>query len=58
MELEVADDGEKAAGGKKKEEDLRPWIQNMKSWMRQRASEADRLLTRSKADEDAYMASE
>lgn len=24
---------------KKREEDLRPWIENMKSWMRQRAGE-------------------
>jgi hypothetical protein len=24
---------------KKREEDLRPWIENMKSWMRQKAGE-------------------
>ncbi|WRT67282.1 uncharacterized protein IL334_004249 [Kwoniella shivajii] len=32
-------------GGKdRKDEDLRPWIENMKSWMRQRAVESERLL--------------
>jgi hypothetical protein len=38
----------------KKEEDLRPWIENMKSWMRQRASDGDRVLAQSNdADETA-----
>jgi Leucine-rich repeat (LRR) protein len=40
----------------KKEEDLRPWIENMKSWMRQRAVETDRLLAQSQTDEDEYLA--
>ena len=53
-------DGKKADGSagtkSKKDEDLRPWIENMKSWMRQRAAESGRVLNRS--EEDAYLASE
>ena len=40
-----------------KDEDLRPWIENMKSWMRQRAADGDRLLSQNREDE-AYLASE
>lgn len=44
----------------KKDEDLRPWIENMKSWMRQRSAETDRLLERTNAnvEQDGYLASE
>ncbi|KAK6903093.1 hypothetical protein I203_108355 [Kwoniella mangroviensis CBS 8507] len=28
----------------RKDQDLRPWIENMKSWMRQRAADSERLL--------------
>ncbi|ORY28256.1 RAM signaling pathway protein-domain-containing protein [Naematelia encephala] len=42
----------------KKDEDLRPWIENMKKWMKQRAVETDRLLARSKSDENGYLASD
>ncbi|WWC89870.1 uncharacterized protein L201_004798 [Kwoniella dendrophila CBS 6074] len=33
-----------SSGKDKKDEDLRPWIENMKSWMRQRAADSTRLL--------------
>jgi len=44
-------------GKSRKEEDLRPWIENMKSWMRQRALEGERLLVQNK-DDDVYLTSE
>ena len=44
-------------GVQKRDEDMRPWIENMKSWMRQRAADGDRVLSRNKED-DAYLASE
>ncbi|WWC69331.1 uncharacterized protein I206_103269 [Kwoniella pini CBS 10737] len=37
-------DGSSAGGRTRKDEDLRPWIENMKSWMRQRAADSERLL--------------
>lgn len=54
----MIDVDQSAAGGRRgKDEDLRPWIENMKSWMRQRAADGDRLLAQNKEDE-AYLASE
>mgnify|MGYP002718824326 CR=1 FL=1 len=44
-------------GVSKRDEDMRPWIENMKSWMRQRASEGDSLVV-SNREEDSYLASE
>lgn len=40
----------------KKDEDLRPWIENMKSWMRQRDAEAQLLLKRGLSREEADLA--
>lgn len=47
-----------ASSKSKRDEDLRPWIENMKSWMRQRAIETDRLLARSRNEDDAFLTSE
>lgn len=44
----------RGSGRSKKDEDLRPWIEKMKSWMRQRAAETDRLLARSQSGEESY----
>ena len=52
------DAGSLASSKSKRDEDLRPWIENMKSWMRQRAAETERLLARSRADEEANLTSE
>lgn len=41
--------------GKSVDEDLRPWIENMKSWMRQRSADTDRLLAQNKADETYFV---
>ncbi|KAK4684557.1 hypothetical protein P7C73_g5616, partial [Tremellales sp. Uapishka_1] len=48
------------SGGERhrKEEDVRPWIENMKSWMRQKAAEGELLLERSRLEDDSFMASE
>lgn len=54
----ASDAASMASSKSKRDADLRPWIENMKSWMRQRAAETDRLLVRSRDDEDAYLASE
>jgi hypothetical protein len=35
----------------KKEEDMRPWIENMKSWMRIKAGEGEALLARSVSED-------
>jgi hypothetical protein len=45
-------------GKTRRDEDLRPWIENMKSWMRQKSVETDRLLDRTTNEDDAYLASE
>lgn len=45
-------------GKSRRDEDLRPWIENMKSWMRQKCVETERLLDRSKNEDEAYLASE
>jgi hypothetical protein len=45
-------------GKTRRDEDLRPWIENMKSWMRQKSVETERLLDRSRTEDDAYLASE
>ena len=45
-------------GKTRRDEDLRPWIENMKSWMRQKSVETERLLDRSRNEDDAYLASE
>ena len=45
-------------GKTRRDEDLRPWIENMKSWMRQKSVETERLLERSRTEDDAYLASE
>jgi hypothetical protein len=45
-------------GKTRRDEDLRPWIENMKSWMRQKSVETERLLDRSRSEDDAYLASE
>lgn len=47
-----------ATGRPRRDEDLKPWIDNMKSWMRQSTMETDRLLNESMSEEDAYLASE
>lgn len=39
------------------EEDMKPWLENMKSWMRQKAADGERVLSQNK-DDDAYLASE
>jgi len=44
-------------GKTRRDEDLRPWIENMKSWMRQKSVETERLLDRSRHEDDAYLAS-
>lgn len=36
---------------KKREEDLRPWIENMKSWMRQRVAGAELSMETNGVDE-------
>ncbi|EIW66273.1 hypothetical protein TREMEDRAFT_65543 [Tremella mesenterica DSM 1558] len=41
---------------RRKDEDLRPWIANMKSWMRSKASEGNRSLAKGRTEEDAYLA--
>jgi len=45
-------------GKSRRDEDLRPWIENMKSWMRQKSVETERLLDRSRNEDEAYLASE
>jgi hypothetical protein len=45
-------------GKTRRDEDLRPWIENMKSWMRQKSVETGRLLDTSRSEDDAYLASE
>lgn len=50
--------GESGSGRSRRDEDLRPWIDNMKSWMRQKAKETARLLQRSETEDEAYLASE
>jgi hypothetical protein len=45
-------------GKTRRDEDLRPWIENMKSWMRQKGVETERLLERSRTEDEAYLASE
>ena len=54
----ASDAGLLAVGKSKRDEDLRPWIENMKSWMRQRAAETERLLARSRDEEEANLTSE
>ena len=39
------------------EEEMKPWLENMKSWMRQRAVDGERILSQNRED-DAYLASE
>ncbi len=58
IDHDVTQGAQEGTPAKKKDEDLRPWIENMKSWMRQKATETDKLLIQSQADEDAYLASE
>ena len=41
-------------GRPKKDEDLRPWIENMKRWMRQTLTESDEMLTRKGADNETF----
>ncbi|KAL7424160.1 RAM signaling network component [Cryptotrichosporon argae] len=43
---------------RRKDEGHRPWIENMKSWMRTRAKETNRLLAQSEANGESYTASE
>ncbi|WVQ98890.1 hypothetical protein IAU59_006021 [Kwoniella sp. CBS 9459] len=45
-----------ASSRNKKDEDLRPWIENMKSWMRQRATESEQLILQ--AEESNRMSDE
>ncbi|WVR05328.1 hypothetical protein IAU60_002342 [Kwoniella sp. DSM 27419] len=40
----AGESGSATDGRSRKDEDLRPWIENMKSWMRQRATESQILL--------------
>ncbi|KAK8869664.1 hypothetical protein IAR55_000232 [Kwoniella newhampshirensis] len=54
----ASDSGSAGGNRPRKDEDLRPWIENLKSWMRQRAAESEKLLARSRNEEEAYMASE
>ncbi|WVQ78593.1 hypothetical protein IAT38_000679 [Cryptococcus sp. DSM 104549] len=49
---------EDGRGEKPKDEDLRPWIDAMKRWLRERTSESGALLDHRRAEEDAYLASE
>jgi len=44
-------DREGSAKSGRVEEDLRPWIENVKSWMRQRMADTDRLLEKAQPDE-------
>jgi gluconate kinase len=55
---QTGDAASMTSGKSRKDEDLRPWIENMKSWMRQRSAETDRLLERMRNDQDGYLASE
>jgi hypothetical protein len=48
MEADRRDKIDPVSGKSRKDEDLEPWIENMKSWMRQRATETDKLLARSR----------
>ena len=45
-------------GKTRRDEDLRPWIENMKSWIRQKSVETERLLERTRTEDEAYLASE
>lgn len=42
----------------RKDEDLRPWIENMKSWMRQKKAETERLLDLTRIDTEVKQSSE
>jgi hypothetical protein len=50
------DDSGRAGRAKKKEADLRPWIENMKSWMRQRVAASEKLLEKEGEAEAPYTA--
>ncbi|WWD16072.1 hypothetical protein CI109_100497 [Kwoniella shandongensis] len=54
----TSDSGSVNGGRPRRDEDLRPWIENLKSWMRQRAAESDKLLQLSRTQDDSYLASE
>ena len=52
-------DAASLSSGKTKRDDyLRPWIEKMKSWMRERAAETDRILARSGYEEVPSLTSE
>jgi hypothetical protein len=58
MQIETSPEKDPVTGKTRREEDLRPWIENMKSWMRQTHAQSDSLLERSRDEDEAYLASE
>ena len=58
VESEMLPEKDPVTGKTRRDEDLRPWIENMKSWMRQKAAETERLLERSRSEDEAYLGSE
>jgi hypothetical protein len=58
VESEMLPSKDPVTGKTRRDDDLRPWIENMKSWMRQRGVKTGRLLDRSKSEDEAYLASE
>jgi hypothetical protein len=58
VESEILPEKDPVTGKTRRDEDLRPWIENMKSWMRQKNADTERLIERSRNEDDAYLASE